>query len=109
MMHELRSDRAASRAVAAAGRGNVRRIAAISAKLDPSTQIRRRSPFSKQTCGAEYASHSRAGALRDRVEDRLKIRRRPANDPQDLAGGRLLVERFGHLRWACGRVSPAIP
>ena len=33
----------------------------------------------------------------DRVEDRLDVRRRARDHPQDLAGGRLLLERLGQI------------
>src|SRR5262249_15609587 len=35
---------------------------------------------------------------RDRFEHRLNVRRRLANDPQDLAGRRLLLQGLSHLR-----------
>ena len=41
-------------------------------------------------------------AVRDRLEDRLHVRWRTANDPQDLACGRLLLQRLGHPRMRLG-------
>src|SRR4029434_59625 len=50
-------------------------------------------------CAEESGAQSH-GALDDRVEDRLHVGLRPADHPQNLARGRLLVEGFAHLRVA---------
>ena len=53
-----------------------------------------RSHPSKRSAAVNSASHS-ARPLRDDVEDRLGVGRRARDDPQDLAGGGLLLEGFG--------------
>src|SRR5438128_6581277 len=42
------------------------------------------------------------GASDDRVEDRLHVGLRPADDAQDLSRRRLLPEGLGHLRMSSG-------
>src|SRR5690242_4818072 len=46
---------------------------------------------------AEETAAQTGRTLGDRVEDRLKIRRRARNDAKDLRRRRLLFERFGQL------------
>ena len=45
-------------------------------------------------------STNTGGALDDGVEDRLHVRRRPANDAEDLGRCRLMLQRFAQFRIA---------
>src|SRR5215472_4983850 len=47
---------------------------------------------------AKESAAQRHRALDDRVEHRLHVRRRAADNAQDLGGGRLLLERLRDLR-----------
>ena len=50
----------------------------------------------KKQCAAFRLAQPR-GVVEDRVEHRLDVRGEPADDAQDLAGGRLLLERLRKL------------
>ena len=63
------------------------RVSAASSIWSPATRV------SAPVC----APSKRTALLEDRVEHRLDIRRRAADDAQDLAGGGLLLERGGQV------------
>ena len=71
----------------------------IGARRDPTCARRRRSgsPSPSKMCARSCAPNSRAALRCDRVEYRLHIGRRTADDPQDLARRRLLLERLLRL------------
>src|SRR4030095_13116901 len=49
-------------------------------------------------CRAEVAATESDGVRHDRIEHGLNIRRRARDDPQNLAGRRLLLKGLSHLR-----------
>ena len=63
--------------------------------------VRRRggagSPRSERRRRTSALAQLRARSRHDRVEDRLDVGRRARDDAQDLAGGRLLLERLGEV------------
>jgi hypothetical protein len=54
-------------------------------------------PFETEDRRIRRPAHA-GGVLRDGLHDRLEVGRRACNDPQNLSGGGLLLERLCHLR-----------
>ena len=64
------------------------------ARISPGT--RRLSP-SRAKYTASIASHSLGRILRNHIQHRLNVRRRAGDHAQNLAGGCLLLQRFGEI------------
>ena len=104
-MHDTRavSDRAAGSGVALrAAADSTARMASDATPESRSTSAARwiSSPSNVKTF-AEVAPHSFSAAARDRVEHRLHVGLRLADHAQDVAGRRLLLQRFGQVAVAC--------